>query len=90
LNSNTTALIAFLAGIFVMVAVVSDWNRFFENQRARLFVERFGRQGARIFYAILGCAPIGLGFACRIFSSSNKDYTNTAASAPSVPLSVSP
>jgi hypothetical protein len=65
LTSNATALIAFLAGIFVMVAVVSDWNWFFENQRARFFVEHFGRGGARIFYAILGCALMGLGFGCR-------------------------
>jgi hypothetical protein len=66
LTSNTTALIAFLAGIFVMVAVVSNWKWFFEIQRAKFFVEHFGRGGARIFYAILACALIGLGFAWRI------------------------
>ena len=31
-----------------------DFNWFMNNRKARLFVKLFGRNGARIFYTILG------------------------------------
>lgn len=37
-----------------IAAAVGDWDWFFENMRARLFVHLFGRDGARVFYALLG------------------------------------
>jgi hypothetical protein len=55
------AALAYLAGIFVIVAVGVDWNWFFAHPRARFFVDVFGRNGARVFYGILGCV-IYLGF----------------------------
>lgn len=48
------ALFAFLCGVFVMAAAVLDWDWFFNNWRARFFVDLFGRDGARLFYALLG------------------------------------
>jgi hypothetical protein len=56
------AALAYLAGIFVIVAVVVDWNWFFSHPRARFFVDVFGRSGARMFYGILGCAFLFPGF----------------------------
>lgn len=49
-----TALFAFACGIFVIAAAALDWDWFFNNWRARFFVKLFGRDGARMFYALLG------------------------------------
>ena len=43
-----------LCGIFCVVCAVMDFNWFMNNRKARLFVKLFGRNGARIFYTILG------------------------------------
>ncbi len=59
------AILAWLAGAFVIVAVITDWNWFFEHPKAQFFVVHFGRGGARVFYAALGIALIVLGFVCR-------------------------
>jgi len=59
------SLLAFAAASFVIIAVILDWNWFFEHPKAKFFVDRFGRGGARVFYAGLGCALIVLGLACR-------------------------
>lgn len=48
------ALFAFLCGIFVIIAAACNWEWFFTNWRARFFVNLFGRDGARIIYALLG------------------------------------
>ena len=50
-----------LAGLFTIVAAVMDWNWFMNHHRARLFVMLFGRQGARVFYAILGLIIAAIG-----------------------------
>lgn len=49
-----TALFAAFCGVFVIAAAVLDWDWFFTNWRARFFVNLFGRDGARLFYALLG------------------------------------
>ncbi len=49
-----TALFAFACGVFVIAAAASNWDWFFNNWRARFFVNLFGRDGARIIYALLG------------------------------------
>ncbi len=51
------SLLAFLvagAGGYSIVAAALDWDFFMNSRRARLFVKMFGRNGARIFYVILG------------------------------------
>ena len=68
MSPGAVALFALLAGIFVLVAVATDWNWFFEHPKAKFFVDHFGRDGARIFYTVLGCALIVLAFACSSFS----------------------
>ena len=56
------AAFAYLAGVFVIVAALVDWNWFFSHPRARFFVDAFGRNGARAFYGILGCVMLYIGF----------------------------
>ncbi|HEY5931003.1 MAG TPA: immunity 17 family protein [Burkholderiales bacterium] len=59
------SLFAWLVGVFVIAAAMLDWNWFFEHPKAKFFVDHFGRGGARVFYAGLGCALIILGIVCR-------------------------
>ena len=56
------AALAYLAGLFVIVAVVVDWNWFFSHPRARFFVDVFGRNGARVVYGILGSVMLYVGY----------------------------
>jgi hypothetical protein len=50
-----------LLGLFPIVAAWQDWDWFFEHRKARFFVQIFGRGGARVFYAILGCVIVAGG-----------------------------
>jgi small neutral amino acid transporter SnatA (MarC family) len=61
--NSTYAVFAIFAGIFTIVGAAADWDWFMNNHRARLFVSLFGRDGARVFYVILGLLIIVLGFA---------------------------
>lgn len=49
-----------LAGAFSIAGAVFDWNFFMENRKAALWVRLFGRNGARVFYVILGLVIIAL------------------------------
>ena len=48
-------------GAFAMLGAVCDWDWFMNNRKARFFVKVFGRNGARVFYALLGLALIVIG-----------------------------
>lgn len=48
-------------GIFSLVAAIFNFDWYFETSGAVTFVNKFGRKGARIFYALLGAALIGCG-----------------------------
>ena len=56
-----------IQGVFVLVGVLSvlaslfNWDWFFTAQNAQFFVTRFGRQWARVCYAILGGVMIFIG-----------------------------
>ena len=43
-----------LSGIFAICGAVFNWDFFFQHRKARRIVAIFGRNGARIFYALLG------------------------------------
>ncbi len=43
-----------LAGGFCIAAAIFDWNFFFNARKAAPIVKIFGRNGARIFYGIMG------------------------------------
>ncbi|MEL7531676.1 MAG: immunity 17 family protein [Bacteroidota bacterium] len=51
-------LVAF--GSFTIIASALNWDFFFEHRKAQFFVKTFGRNGARIFYSVLGIGFIAL------------------------------
>ena len=56
------SMIAVFGGLFTIVCAAADFNWFMNNSKARLFVNLFGRDGARLFYIILGSVLMVLGF----------------------------
>ena len=48
-------------GAFSLVAAIFNFDWYFETSGATTFVNKFGRKGARIFYALLRLALIGCG-----------------------------
>ncbi len=57
-----------LAGLVSILGAVKNWDFFMNNRKAYIWVKLFGRNGARIFYGILGfvIAIIGLGISVGI------------------------
>ncbi|MBP7487699.1 MAG: immunity 17 family protein [Parabacteroides sp.] len=59
-------LFIFMAlGLFSLVAAIFNTDWFFQTSGAATFIKLFGRQGARVFYALLGlglitCGVLGL------------------------------
>lgn len=53
---NPIGLLLVAAGAFSMAGAYFDWEWFMMSRRARLMVMIFGRNGARIFYGLLGGA----------------------------------
>ncbi len=51
-----------LAGIYSIYCSWMNYDWFFNNGRSIIFVWFFGREGARVFYIILGIAAIFLSF----------------------------
>ncbi len=54
--------LAALIGLLTIAAAILDWDWFFNSSRAKFFVDRFGRNGARTFYVVLGTAIIFISF----------------------------
>ena len=54
-------IIMVLSGIFAVCGAVFNWDFFFQHRRARRIVAVFGRNGARIFYVLLGVLVIFCG-----------------------------
>lgn len=48
-------------GVFSITASVLNLDWYFQTDGARIFVKRFGRNGARIFYVLLGIGLIACG-----------------------------
>jgi len=54
-SKETFALIISIAGgTFSILASIFNWDFFFNNRKAIIFMKMFGRTGSRIFYGILG------------------------------------
>lgn len=53
---NPIGLLLVAAGIFSVCGAVLDWDFFMNSRRAWLLVKILGRNGARVFYALLGAA----------------------------------
>jgi drug/metabolite transporter superfamily protein YnfA len=49
------------AGCFSIAGAYFNWDWFMENRRAWIFVKLLGRNGARIFYGLLGAGLVTLG-----------------------------
>lgn len=49
------------AGIFSIVSSILNFDFYFESRKARFFVSIFGRNGARVFYGMLGIFLVILG-----------------------------
>ncbi len=52
-------------GAFSIAGAAGDWDFFMEHRKARLVAAIVGRDGARVFYGLLGTglAVAGVGFA---------------------------
>jgi hypothetical protein len=51
-----------LIGLFTAAGGVFGWDWFLRHWKSRLFVEKFGKVGARVFYVVFGLAIVGVGF----------------------------
>ena len=49
-------------GVLTIFCAAMNYSWFMNHYKAALFVKIFGRNGARIFYIVLGIALIFLGF----------------------------
>ncbi len=53
-------IVIFLAGLFSVFCAAKDYDWFMNSSKARLFVKLLGRNGARVFYILLGLVLIGV------------------------------
>jgi hypothetical protein len=51
-------IIAVMGG-FSLAGAIANWDWFMESRKAAFIVKILGRNGARIFYGILGAALVG-------------------------------
>lgn len=58
---NPVGLFLVAAGLFSICGAAFDWDWFINSRKAQLFVALFGRNGARIFYGILGTVIVIMG-----------------------------
>ncbi len=65
-DSLWKGLFGVLAGLFTMFCAYKDFDWFMEHRKAAFFVNLFGRDGARVFYGILGLLLLFLGVAIGI------------------------
>ena len=56
-------IVILLAGLFSIVCAAFDFDWFMNNRRASLFVKLFKRNGARVFYIVLGIVLCIMGVA---------------------------
>lgn len=55
------SILFFAAGIFCLAGAYFNWDFFFNARKSRRIADLFGRNGARIFYAVLGIFIIVMG-----------------------------
>jgi drug/metabolite transporter superfamily protein YnfA len=61
MSPQVSGILFVVVGCFSMAGAYFDWDWFMKNSRAWLFVKLFGRNGARIFYGLLGAALVTFG-----------------------------
>ena len=57
MNSVIGVLMA-AAGLFVLAGSLFNWDWYWERRRTRVWVDLFGRTGARLFYGVVGLAVL--------------------------------
>jgi hypothetical protein len=60
---NWWAILLIAIGVYCGVSAIFDWDFFMENRRARWVSNVLTRNGARIFYVLMGLVVIGIGIA---------------------------
>ncbi|MHC4259220.1 MAG: immunity 17 family protein [Planctomycetota bacterium] len=58
---NLIGLFFVAAGLFATAGAIYDWDWFTNARKARFLVKALSRNGARIFYAVLGLALVLFG-----------------------------
>ena len=58
---NPIGLLIVAAGVFAIAGAVCNWEWFMNARKARGMVKLLTRNGARIFYAVLGLVLVVLG-----------------------------
>lgn len=59
---SVAGMVASGAGLFALLGSLLDWNVLLESRRAYLFVRVLGRNGARVFYGLLGLFILFIGW----------------------------
>ena len=54
MNTDILFYLMIGVGLLSIVASITNWEWFFKQRRAQMMVRLMGRNGARIFYALLG------------------------------------
>lgn len=60
-------LLGAACGIFCIVCAAMNWDWFMNSRKARFMCNLLGRNGARIFYAILGAVITVMGVAVFLY-----------------------
>lgn len=53
-------ILFFAAGMLSLLAAIFNWEWFFNSSNAKLLTGTFSRTVARIVYAFIGCAVLGM------------------------------
>ncbi|TRX66338.1 immunity 17 family protein [Carboxylicivirga sp. M1479] len=54
MNSDVLFYLMLGVGALILMASITNWEWFFKQRRAQVMIKLMGRNGARIFYAVLG------------------------------------
>lgn len=58
---NPLGLVFIAAGVFAICGAAFNWDWFMLGRKALFLVQVLGRQGARVFYGVIGVVIIVLG-----------------------------
>jgi hypothetical protein len=63
----STMVVLVICGLFSIFCAAMNFEWFVNSRKARLFVKIFGRNGARVFYILLGIALVAGGIGNYLF-----------------------
>jgi small neutral amino acid transporter SnatA (MarC family) len=62
MDNIISLIIAFGGGLFSIAASLLNWDFFFDSRKASFMIKILGRNGARIFYGLLGLFLLFMGY----------------------------